>query len=125
MWDPYQPTCPSREVLARLADKWTILVLGRLAPGTRRFGELRRDVGGITQKMLTQTLRSLERDGFVTRTVYAAVPPRVDYALTPLGQSAVDLVDEFRGWAIAHVPQVLEAREAYDRRVDGGTPTAG
>jgi DNA-binding HxlR family transcriptional regulator len=116
VWDPYQPSCPSRLVLARIADKWTLLILGQLATGKQRFGQLRRHVGGITQKVLTSTLRSLERDGFVSRRMYAAVPPKVEYSLTPLGLSLVDLVTGLRTWAIEHVPDVLDAQVAYDHR---------
>jgi DNA-binding HxlR family transcriptional regulator len=117
IWDPYQPSCPTRLVLSRIADKWTVLIIGRLAQGTMRFGELRRQVPGITQKVLTQALRSMERDGFVTRRVYAAVPPKVEYTLTPLGQSLVDLLDALRHWAVAHIPEVLDAQTVYDARL--------
>ena len=105
-----------RSLLSRIGDKWTLLILGQLVNGTQRFGALRRGVGGITQKVLTSTLRSLERDGFVSRRIYAAVPPRVEYSLTALGLSLVDLAAELRTWAIDHVPDVLEAQAAYDQR---------
>ena len=82
--DVFNPNCDSRQVLALLADRWSMLILYALAAGVLRHGELRAKVGGISQKMLTQTLRALERDGLVTRHVHAVVPPRVDYALTPL-----------------------------------------
>lgn len=122
VWDPYQPTCPTRLVLSRIADKWTVLIVGRLAGGTKRFGELRRAVPGITQKVLTQALRSMERDGFVTRRVYAEVPPRVEYTLTPLGQSLVGLLDALRVWAIEHIPEVLDAQTGFDERLAEAGP---
>jgi DNA-binding HxlR family transcriptional regulator len=120
-WDPYSADCPTRLVLERIADKWTVLVVGRLATGTKRFGELKRTIGGISQKSLTQTLRELERDGIVTRRVYASVPPKVEYSLTPLGRTLVDLLDSIRAWAETHIEQVLAAQGAYDRepRDDG------
>jgi DNA-binding HxlR family transcriptional regulator len=83
-WNVYDAACLTRLVLDRMADKWTALIVGRLALGTRRFGELRRDIGGSSPKVLTQKLRQLERDGMVVRRIYARVPPKVDYALTPL-----------------------------------------
>ena len=85
--DPYTAGCPSREVLDRIGDRWTVLLMGALAGGSRRFTELARDVEGISQKMLTQTLRGLERDGLVRRTVSGTVPVRVDYELTELGRT--------------------------------------
>jgi DNA-binding HxlR family transcriptional regulator len=117
--DAYLSKCPSRTVLVMLSDKWTLLVLCGLGGGPKRFGELRRLLDGITHKMLSQTLRTLERDGLVTRTVYATVPPSVEYALTDLGTSATKLMDEIRNWAEEHVNDVLTARTAYDRRVAG------
>src|SRR6187551_1762525 len=86
-WDPYRLDCPSRRLLDRIGDRWTVLIMGALDAGPQRFSALAGRVGGISQKMLTQTLRSLERDGFVTRTAYAEIPPRVEYALTALGRS--------------------------------------
>lgn len=83
--DPFNPACPSRRLLDRIGDRWTVLIVVALDPGPQRFGALASRVGGISQKMLTQTLRSLERDGFVTRTAYPEIPPRVEYALTPSG----------------------------------------
>lgn len=112
----YDQHCPTRMVLGRLADKWTVLVVGQLAPGTRRFGELRREITGISPKVLTQTLRALERDGILTRRVYASVPPKVEYALTPLGRTLIDLVDAIRGWAETHIEAVLEAQQTFDQQ---------
>jgi DNA-binding HxlR family transcriptional regulator len=115
-WDVFNSQCPTREVLDRLADKWSVLVVRKLSQqGTMRFAELRRVIGGISQKMLTATLRGLERDGVVTRRIYASVPPRVEYSLTPLGGSLCDLVAGICGWAESHIEQVQRARAAYDR----------
>ena len=109
-------TCPSREVLAHVADKWTVLILGVLTEDTTRFNELRRRVQGITQKVLTQTLRDLERLGFVSRKIYAEVPPRVEYSLTPLGRSLVRVLDNVRQWADTHTGEVLAAQQRFERQ---------
>jgi DNA-binding HxlR family transcriptional regulator len=109
-------SCPSRLILDHLADKWAVLIVVRLAFGTLRFAELRRAVDGISQKMLTVTLRDLERDGLVIRKLYASVPPKVEYSLTPLGSSLVDKVNELCAWAEANSAEVLKARERFDRR---------
>jgi DNA-binding HxlR family transcriptional regulator len=114
----YDQQCPTRMVLDRLADKWTVLVVGLLARRTRRFGELRRDITGISPKVLTQTLRALERDGILTRHVYASVPPKVEYTLTPLGRTLIDLVDAIRIWAETHIESVLEAQQTFDQQVE-------
>lgn len=113
----YQGNCPTREILSRIGDKWTALIIGLLARSeNRRFNELRRAIGGISQKMLTQTLRDLERDGLVRRTIYAQIPPRVEYALTPLGKTLCDPIDALRQWTQSHLGEVREAQEAFDRR---------
>lgn len=113
--DVYSPTCPSRLVLDRIGARWTTLVTGALSPGPRRYGELRRDIPGISEKMLAQTLRQLERDGMVERTVRDAMPPMyVDYRLTPLGRELEVLHQHLRGWAEAHVREILAAQQAYD-----------
>jgi len=104
-------------VLGRLADKWTVLVVGQLAGGTRRFGELRREIRGVSPKVLTQALRALERDGLITRRVYASVPPKVEYTLTPLGRTLISLVEEIRVWAESHIESVLEAQQMFDQQV--------
>jgi DNA-binding HxlR family transcriptional regulator len=108
--------CPSRLILDHLADKWAVLIVVRLASGTMRFAELRRAIGGISQKMLTVTLRDLERDGLVSRKLYASVPPKVEYSLTSLGSSLVDKVNELCAWAEANTVEILKARERFDRR---------
>ena len=108
------PNCPSRVVLDRIADKWTGLIVLALGDETLRFGELRERIGGVAPKVLTQTLRSLERDGLVTRTVYAEVPPRVEYRLTKLGRSLAEPLAVVRTWAERHVSAVMAARDAAD-----------
>ena len=114
-WDPYERGCPSRDLLDRIGDKWTVLVLGELARhGACRFTELRKRLSGVSEKMLTQTLRALERDGLVDRTVYPTVPVRVEYALTPLGQTLREPLKALTEWSVRHVADVLAAREEYD-----------
>jgi DNA-binding HxlR family transcriptional regulator len=108
------PDCPSRVVLDRIAEKWTGLIVLALGDGTLRFTELRTRIGGVAPKVLTQTLRALERDGLVTRTVYAEVPPRVEYRLTPLGRSLREPLEAVQTWAERHVSAVMAARERAD-----------
>jgi DNA-binding HxlR family transcriptional regulator len=114
--DVYSDNCPSRRVLDRLADKWTVLIVAKLAEGTQRFGELRRAIQGISPKVLTQTLRSLERDGIVDRRMYATIPPKVEYSLTPLGHTLVGLVEAIRDWAEQHIDEVEAAQRQFDAR---------
>ncbi|WP_242883368.1 winged helix-turn-helix transcriptional regulator [Actinomadura litoris] len=102
------------QILALIGDKWTILVVGQLRARTLRFGELHRAVTGISQRMLTRTLRQLERDGLVTRTVHAAVPPRVEYALTELGLTLLGSLTAVGDWAVEHRRQITENRRSYD-----------
>jgi DNA-binding HxlR family transcriptional regulator len=108
----FNANCDSRQVLALLADRWSMLVIYALSLGVRRHGELKRMIGGISQKMLTQTLRALERDGIVRRRPYAVVPPRVEYTLTPLGKTLLNPLRSICRWAERHLPQVRAAREA-------------
>lgn len=103
-------------VLARIGDKWSVLVVMMLADGPRRFNELKRMIGGISQRMLTFTLRGLERDGLVTRTIFPTIPPRVDYELTELGRSLREPIQALGAWAFAHLPEIQEARARFDRR---------
>jgi DNA-binding HxlR family transcriptional regulator len=112
--DVYLKQCPCREVLDMVASKWTALAIGALEGGPRRFGEIRRHIEGITQKMLTQTLRTLTRDGLVTRTVYPTVPLRVEYELTPLGRSLVLPLRTLREWSEHHIDLIESARADYD-----------
>lgn len=104
------------EVLARVGDKWTVMVIDALGEGSRRFNELRRTLPGISQRMLTLTLKNLERDGLVSRTVTPSVPPRVDYDLTELGRSMLVPVRALGQWAQAHIPEMDAARRRYDAR---------
>lgn len=115
-WNVYEPDCPTRLMLDRIADKWTVLIIARLADGKQRFGVLRRDVAGISPKVLTHKLRELERDGIITRRIYASVPPKVEYSLTPLGHTLIDLVESIRVWAEGHIEAVLAAQQAFDAR---------
>src|SRR5690349_13203712 len=101
------PNCPSRVVLDRIADKWTGLIVLALGEETLRFGELRERIGGVAPKVLTQTLRALERDGLISRRVYAEVPPRVEYALTPLGRSLNEPLAVVQDWAERNVSKVM------------------
>ena len=113
--DP-DPQCEVRTILDRIADKWSLLVICILANGVRRFSELRREIDGISQRMLTLTLRQLEREGLVTRTVFPVVPPRVDYELTPLGSTLLETIQTLVAWAGEHGNEIIEARAAYDAR---------
>jgi DNA-binding HxlR family transcriptional regulator len=115
MWNVFDDRCPTRLVLNRVADKWTVLIVARLGRRTMRFGELKRDITGISQKMLTQTLRALERDGLVARTVYPEVPLRVEYSLTPLGATLVNGLVQIKDWAEGNIEAVLAAQRAYDQ----------
>ena len=115
-YDAFRRSCPSHTVLEVLTNKWTLLVVSSLRGKARRFGELSRRIEGITPKMLTQTLKILERDGLVQRTMYPVIPPRVDYQLTPLGGELVELLDAIRFWSEQHVPDILKARQAAGLR---------
>lgn len=106
----FDPNCDSRRVLALVAGRWTAIVVYALAPGTMRFGQLRRKIG-LSQKVLTQTLREMERNGLVRRTVYAVVPPHTEYALTPLGETLIEPLSAICRWAEQHLPEVDAARE--------------
>jgi DNA-binding HxlR family transcriptional regulator len=115
--DLFDPSCPSRMALDRVGDKWTVMVVELLARhGTTRFTDLKTSVRGVTPKVLTQTLRSLERDGLVRREVFAQVPPRVEYSLTELGRSLRRPVAALRAWAQEHVGEIVASQERYDRR---------
>jgi DNA-binding HxlR family transcriptional regulator len=116
---------PVSELLARIGDKWSVLIVSLLGGGPLRFSELRRKIDGISQKMLTTTLRSLERDGFVTRTVFPTVPPRVDYELTALGKDLLAPVGGLADWARANQARVDKARENFDGRNNAAPARAG
>jgi DNA-binding HxlR family transcriptional regulator len=112
--------CPSRAVLNLIADKWSLLVLYSLSSQqVMRYGQLQRHIRGISQKMLTQTLRELERNGFVQRTVMELVPPQVEYRLTDLGKSLQDMVAGLCGWAEQHLPTVLKSQQHFDHKQAG------
>ena len=114
--DAFLVTCSSRVLLSRLADKWVTLVLCALVDGKTRHSALARRVAGVSQKMLTQTLRNLERDGLVSRTVTPTVPLKVEYDLTPLGRSLVDVFLQLKAWADLNMDEVASARDSYDSR---------
>lgn len=103
-------------VLARVGDKWSVLIIMLLGDGPKRFNEIKRMVGGISQRMLTLTLRGLERDGLLTRTIFPTIPPRVDYELTRMGRSLRAAVEPLGLWAQTHVPAIHKARERFDKR---------
>lgn len=107
----------AREVLNRVGDKWSVLIIGTLGAGPARFNELRRAIEGISQRMLTLTLKALERDGLVTRTQFPTIPPRVDYALTPLGKTLLEPVQALAEWAEKHRGQLQTARDVFDRQL--------
>ncbi len=115
----YSGPCPARELLDRIADKWTTLIIGVLTQMKTpvRFTELRRAIGGISQKMLTQTLRDLERDGLVVRIVFPVIPPRVEYSLTPLGLTLEEPLRALSIWTERHAGDVRKAQDAFDARV--------
>jgi len=115
-FDAYLASCPSRKLLDRISDKWVTLVLKSLVDGPKRYSEVSHQLAGVSQKMLTQTLRSLERDGMLTRTVTPSVPVRVDYELTPLGESLAGVLGQLKTWAEQHMPEVDRARADYDAR---------
>jgi DNA-binding HxlR family transcriptional regulator len=120
---PYRADCPTRRILDRIGDRWTVLIVGALWDGNARFSELHRRIEGVSHKMLTQTLRGLERDGLVGRTVYPEVPVRVEYALTEAGRTLREPLRALEEWSIAHLGDVSAAQEAYDR-ADGPPPDA-
>jgi DNA-binding HxlR family transcriptional regulator len=107
-----------RSILARVGDKWSVLIIVLLGDGPKRFNEIKRMVGGISQRMLTLTLRGLERDGLVTRTYFPTIPPRVDYELTKLGRSLWEAVEPLGAWAQGHVTQIARARAAFDKKIN-------
>ena len=117
---PPPGACQASEVLGRVGDKWSLQVIFALGGGTRRFTDLKRGIDGISQRMLTVTLRGLERDGIVSRTMYPVMPPRVDYTLTPMGRTLLDAAGTLIGWAHAHLDEIEAARAAYDAREQRG-----
>lgn len=110
--DVYSAKCPTRQVIDHIAGKWTVLVVDALIEGTMRYTDLSRRIEGVSQKMLTQTLRGLEADGFITRTMYPTIPPRVEYDLTELGRSLAEPITALRQWTEAHINEIERARAA-------------
>ena len=125
-FDVLSAACPTRQVINRIGDRWSLLVLYALENGTLRFQELRRTVDGVSQKMLTQTVRALERDGLISRTVYASVPPKVEYALTPLGRGLTQRIAAIREWAYDNIDDIERARRDFDTQLmsHGDEPAA-
>ncbi|WP_313615255.1 helix-turn-helix domain-containing protein [Agrobacterium sp.] len=117
VYDVYEDRCPTRMVLDRLADKWALLILDRLRSKTVRFNHLRRDIKGISQKVLSQTLKKLERDGLINREVFPTVPVTVEYSLTPLGLTLNETVAALTHWAEGNIEAVLAAQKAYDDNI--------
>ncbi|MEV6171325.1 helix-turn-helix domain-containing protein [Streptomyces sp. NPDC051954] len=113
-YDAFLRDCPTHQLVDRISDKWVCLVIAALSTGTMRYGDLSRKIAGVSPKMLTQTLRSLERDGILSRTVTPSVPVRVDYELTPLGTGLAHVLTAVKDWAETHIEEVHEARERYD-----------
>ena len=114
--DAFDPECPTRVVLDRIGDKWTVLVIGSLVDGPLRFSALRARIGGVAPKVLTQTLRAMERDGLLVRRVHAEVPPRVEYALSSLGATMAPPLKALGSWSLTHGKRVEEARDRFDAR---------
>ena len=113
-YDAYLASCPARQLVDRISNKWVTLVISALADGPQRYSDLSRRIAGVSQKMLTQTLRNLERDGLLSRQVTPSVPVRVDYELTPLGVTLMPLIRHIKSWAESHMDKVATSREAYD-----------
>jgi DNA-binding HxlR family transcriptional regulator len=123
-YDVYSRLCPTRLVLDRIADKWSMLVLARLRRGPRRFNALRREVDGVSQKVLSQTLKALERDGLVRRTAFPTVPVTVEYAATPLGMTLGEVVAAVGRWAEANIEEVVAAQRLFDASSGRAAPQA-
>jgi len=125
MKDPSNPVCRTiSTLLSRIGDKWTVLVVTTLGEGPRRFNELRREIPSVSQRMLTLTLRNLERDGLVNRTVTPSIPPRVDYALTELGCSLLKPLNALAEWAVANIETIHDAQRRFDAEADARAEAA-
>ncbi|MDX2307405.1 MAG: helix-turn-helix domain-containing protein [Hyphomicrobium sp.] len=116
-WNPYAARCPTRQLLDCISDKWVVLVLGLLESGPKRFSVLKREIDGISQKMLSQTLRTLEQNGLLTRRAFPTVPVTVEYELTSLGRSLNLALAPMIDWAVANMNRVQKARESYGKRL--------
>ncbi len=115
-WNPYAAKCPTRQLLDRISDKWVVLVLSLLVDGPKRFSVLKREIDGISQKMLSQTLRALEQDGLLTRRAFPTVPVTVEYELTALGRSLNVALAPMIDWAVANMDRVLKARDSFEKK---------
>ena len=115
-YNVYAQNCPTRLLLDRISNKWSMLILGRLAKGKVRFNQLRREIEGISQKVLSQTLKNLERDGLIVREAFPTVPVTVEYSITELGSTLSDTVNMLKRWAESHYEEVLASQNAYDGR---------
>ena len=113
-WNIFNKNCPTRMVLDRIADKWTVLIVGSLKNETKRFGELKKEIDGISQKMLTKTLRGMERDGLIKRKIYPTIPPKVEYSLTPLGVTLVGMLQNIQFWAESNIEQIIKSQRKFD-----------
>lgn len=123
VYNPLNAQCPSRQLLELIGDKWTSLILYMLSSKTRRYSEMQHGIEGVSKKMLTQSLRSLEESGLINRKVYAVVPPMVEYSLTPLGKNLIPLILDIKVWAETHMDEVLAARQTYSERSEVGQVT--
>ena len=121
----FNARCGAQQVLGRIADRWTALIIYSLAGGTKRYSQLQRAIGGVSQKMLTQTLRNLERDGLVARRVYPVIPPKVEYSLTPLGRTLIEPLRAICKWAEAHLAELEQARARFPGRTSARLDRGG
>ena len=115
-WNVFNKNCPTRLVLDRIADKWTILVVSSLETETKRFGELKKEIDGISQKMLTKTLKGMERDGLIKRKAYPTIPPKVEYSLTDLGVTLVEMLQNIQFWAENNIEQIIKSQNKFDTK---------
>ncbi len=117
-WNVLLASCPSRTPLARIANKWTAMIVSVLSEDALRFGDIKAKIEGISGKVLTETLRALERDGLVSREVYSEIPPKVEYQLTPLGRTLIVPLTALKDWVESHTDEVIAAQQRYDARED-------
>ncbi len=115
-WDAFNKNCPTRMVLDRIADKWTVLVVSSLESETKRFGELKKEIDGISQKMLTKTLKGMERDGLIKRKAYPTIPPKVEYSLTDLGVTLVKMLQNIQYWAENNIEEIIKSQRRFDSK---------
>ena len=115
-WNVFNKNCPTRMVLDRIADKWTVLVVSSLESETKRFGELKKEIDGISQKMLTKTLKGMERDGLIKRKAYPTIPPKVEYSLTDLGVTLVEMLQNIQHWAENNIEEIIKSQRRFDSK---------